>query len=85
MPSLPIEMEMIASLLVQGRIGEANSRWGRAIGGISGEIRSLPSNTQSNCLPALKQILASQQCEDWNAMADGLRYGLIPAMKGPAP
>lgn len=78
--TLPIELEMIASLLVQGRVGEANSRWGRAIGVISGEIRELPPPSQSRCLPALKQILSCQQTEDWVGMADGLRFGLIPAM-----
>lgn len=80
MAPMPIEIEMIASLLVQGRIGEANSRWGRAIGGISGEIRELPPTNQTNCLPALKQILSCQQKEDWIGMADSLRFGLLPAM-----
>lgn len=80
MASMPFEIEMIASLLVQGRIGEANSRWGRAIGGISGEIKGLPASNQSSCLPALKQILSCQQTEDWVGMADSLRFGLLPAL-----
>lgn len=80
MPSLSLELELIASLLVQGRVGEANSRWGRAITAISAEIRELPSQVQTHCLPALRQILACQQSEDWVGMADGLRFGLLPSL-----
>jgi len=74
------ELDQTARLLIQGQIGEANSRWNLALGQLSQKLQSFPKKEQMACLPALRQILACQQNEDWVGMSDGLRHVLRPAL-----
>ncbi|HSQ41572.1 MAG TPA: hypothetical protein VLM37_04745 [Fibrobacteraceae bacterium] len=75
-------LQEIARLLIQGRIGDANSLWGAFLPTLSNFMRNQKPEFQERLLPALRQILACQQQKDWIGMSDGLRYGLLPLVEG---
>jgi len=80
MEAFCLDLNVTARLLLQGQIGEANSRWNSLLGKLSQVLRDLPKEEQGRCLPALRQILACQQNEDWVGMSDGLRHSLRPLL-----
>jgi hypothetical protein len=80
MPLAATEIEQVARLLIQGNIGDANSCWNSILLSLSATLQAVPKTKQVLFLPALRQILACQQSEDWIGMADGLRYELLPLL-----
>ncbi|NLB63649.1 MAG: hypothetical protein GX801_06020 [Fibrobacter sp.] len=76
-----LEIRRIADFLLQGRIGEANSRWNNLLGNLAGFMRGLDETSQQKALVVLKNILNQQQTQDWVAMSDALNYELLPFLE----
>lgn len=72
------ELRTVARLLVQGQIGEANSRYAGLIALLSGRLDSLRPESRRDVLRTLQAISQCQKQEDWVGMADQLEFGMAP-------
>lgn len=71
------ELRAVARLLVQGHIGQANSRYAALIGTLTGQLDTLPPEERRDVLQTLQAVAQCQRQEDWVGMADALEFGLM--------
>ena len=71
------KIRQIADFFLQGRIGEANSQWGRLVADFKKLLLQMDADQKSRVTLLMKKILEQQSMEDWVGMADSLRYELV--------